>query len=282
MLTSARVVIPWPVALTRETSGIGEDARLYLAPSVKQMLAPTGAALERLAAGGACVYVSYSPGDSRSHPGPWYGRLNEMFGVRHQLDVGVGDPVEDVVRFTLRQDFGGLAAGTALTFMAPDDRRGRGMLPVEPAGAEVLATDGRGRPALLLRRTGPGQRQGSLVLCTYPVEQMAALTPEANPDDKVTLYGALARHAGVRQPVAVADPRVACDTLIRDDGARFAVLASHAAEALTVGPVLGGGGLTTLDGEAAAEGVKLGPFGITVMRITGSRATDAGPARSGP
>jgi hypothetical protein len=31
----------------------------------------------------ACVYVSYSAGDSRSHRGPWYGRLNKMFGVRH-------------------------------------------------------------------------------------------------------------------------------------------------------------------------------------------------------
>jgi hypothetical protein len=86
--------------------------------------------------------------------------------------------------------------------------------------------------ALLLRRTG----SGSLILCTYPVERMAALTPQVNPDDTVTLYDALARHAGVRRPVTVADQRVACDTLIRDDGVLFAVLASHAAEALTVRP----------------------------------------------
>jgi hypothetical protein len=240
------------------------------------MLAPTGAALERLAAGGACVYVSYSAGDSRSHRGPWYGRLNEMFGVRHLLDVGMGDPVEDdVVRFTLHRDFGGLTAGTTLTFAAAGNP---GFLPVEPDGAEVLAADDRGRPALLLRSTG----QGSLILCTYPVERMAALTPRVNPDDTVTLYDALARHAGVRRPVTVADPRVACDTLIRDDGALFAVLASHAAEALTVRPVLGAGELTTLDGEETGEGVRLGPFGIKVMRITGSGATGAGPLRPGP
>jgi hypothetical protein len=42
---------------------------------VKQLLAPTGTALERLAAGGACVYVSYSPGDTAWHRGPSYGRL---------------------------------------------------------------------------------------------------------------------------------------------------------------------------------------------------------------
>jgi hypothetical protein len=252
-----------PAAPIRESDGIGQSARLYLAPSVQQMLAPTGAALERLAADGACVYVSYAPGLSGSHRGPWYGRLNEMFGVRHLLDVGLGDPVEDdVVRLTLCQDFGGLMAGTALRFAAAGSPE---FLPIEPDGAEVLATDGRGRPALLLRRIG----RGSLVLGTYPVERMAALTPRVNPDDTVTLYDALAWHAGVRRPVTVADPRVACDTLIRDDGALFAVLASHAAEALTVTPVLRGGELTTLDGEEAAVGVTLGPFGIKVLRITG-------------
>ena len=266
-----------PVALTRETGGIAGDgpregrgdARLYLAPSVQRMLAPTGAALERLAAGGACVYVSYSAGDSRSHRGPWYGRLNEMFGVRHLLDVGMGDPVEDdAVRLTLRQDLGGLAAGTTLTFAAPGNQV---FLPVEPDGAEVLAADARGRPALLLRRTGGG----SIVLCTYPVEHMAALTPRVNPDDTVTLYDALARHAGVRRPVTVADPRVACDTLIRDDGALFAVLASHAADALTVTPALADGELATLDGGKLARCVTLGAFGIKVLRI-------ADPGRPAP
>jgi hypothetical protein len=44
----------------------------------------------------------------------------------------------------------------------------------------------------------------------------------------VRLYDALARHAQVRRPVTADDPRVACDTLIRDDGTMFAILASHA------------------------------------------------------
>lgn len=255
-----------PVALTRETDGIGQDARLYLAPSVKQMLAPTAAVMERLAADGACVYLSYSPGDTAWHRGPSYGRLNAMFGVRHQLDAGLGHPVEgDMVTFTVRQDFGGLARGTTLTFTAAGDAHSRGFLPAEPAGAEVLATDAGGRPALLRRRTG----RGSLILCTYPIEHMAALTPRVNPDDTVTLYDALARYAGVRRLVTVDDRRVACDTLIRDDGTRFAVLASHAAEPLTVTPLLGtGGALVTLDSAARAGGVALGPFGIAVLKVT--------------
>jgi hypothetical protein len=197
-----------------------------------------------------------------------------MFGIRHQLDVGLSNPVEDdVVRFRLSRDFGGLASGTTLSFAAAGDRHSRGFLPAEPAdgpgAAEVLAADAHGRPALLLRAIG----QGSLVLCTYPVEHMAALTPRVNPDDTVTLYDALARHAGVRRLVTADDLRVACDTLVRDDGALFAVVASHTAEPLTVKPALPAGGeLTTLGGEETAEGVELGPFGITVLRLIGSAA----------
>jgi endo-1,4-beta-mannosidase len=260
-----------PVALTRETSGIADggrgDARLYLAPSVKQLLAPTAAVLERLAADGACVYLSYSAGDTAWHRGPSYGRLDERFGVRHQLDVGMANPIEDdVVVLYFRQDFGDLPRGTTLTFGVAGNQHSRAFLPVEPAGAEVIATDNHGRPALLLRRTG----RGSLILCTYPIEHMAALTPRVNPDDTVTLYDALATHAGVRRAVTVDDPRVACDTLIRDDGTLFAVLASHAAEPLTVKPGLESGGeLTTLDGTQNGEGVTLGPFGIKVFRVTG-------------
>ncbi len=263
-----------PVALTRETSGIvsqGQgDARLYLAPSVKQLLAPTASVLERLAAGGACVYLSYSAGQTGWHRGPSYGRLDETFGVRHQLDVGLANPIEDdAVVLYFRQDFGDLARGTTLTFAAAGNQHSRSFLPVEPAGAEVIATDNHGRPALLLRRTGPGNR-GSLILCTYPIEHMAALTPQVNPDDTVSLYSALAAHAGVRRAVTVDDPRVACDTLIRDDGTLFAVLASHAAEPLTVKPGLdSGGALTALDGTENGEGVTLGPFGIKVFKVTG-------------
>ncbi len=53
---SARLadLAPAPV---RESSGLAKGARLYLVPSVKQLLAPTATTLEQLAADGACVYV---------------------------------------------------------------------------------------------------------------------------------------------------------------------------------------------------------------------------------
>ena len=268
---SARLADLAPVP-AREAGGIGDGARLYLAPSVKQLLAPTAAALERLAASGACVYLSYFAGATEWHRGPSYGRLDATFGVRHQLDPGLANPIEDEVAvLRLHRDFGGLPSGSTLSFAVAGNQHSRTFLPVEPTQAEVIATDARGRPALLQRRTG----RGSLILCTYPVEYMAALTPRVNPDDTVTLYGALATHAGVRRAVTVDDPRVACDTLVRDDGTLFAVLASHGAEPITVKPVLSAGGrLAELNDEQVVEGVTLSPFGINVLKIADSGERD--------
>lgn len=256
-----------PPKLTRETNGIEPGGRLYLAPSVKQILAPTADTLRSLASQGACVYVSYSAGDVSWHRGPSYGQMNELFGIRHQLDVGLAEPIEDdEVRLTFTRDFGGLAEGTTLTFAAGGNADVRAFLPVVPETAEVIATDARDRPALLRQPAGNGNGAGDLVLCTYPLEYMAAATPRVNPDATVTLYRALAAHAGARRLVTVDDPRVACDLLVRDDGTRFAVLASHAAEKLTVRPrIEGGGTLSTLDGSTVDGGVSIDPFGIMIL-----------------
>ena len=255
-----------PPKLTRETDGIEAGARLYLAPSVKQILAPTANALEELAEKGACVYVSYSAGDVAWHRGPSYGRMNELFGVRHQLDVGLADTITDeVVELTFTRDFGGLTRGTTLAFRTAGGEHSRAYLPVVPTTAEVIATDAHGRPALLRRQAG----RGSLILCTYPVEYMGAVTPRVNPDATVTLYNALATHAGVRRPVCVDDPRVASDVLVRDDGTRFAVLASHADETLTLKPALARGDrLATLDETEVVDTVTMNPFGINVFMIS--------------
>jgi endo-1,4-beta-mannosidase len=258
-----------PPRLTRETTGIEPGAKLYLAPSVKQILAPTADTLETLAARGACVYVSYSAGDVSWHRGPSYGRMNDLFGIRHQLDVGLADPIEDdTVQLTFTRDFGGLARGATLTFPVAGGEHSRTFLPLVPVAAEVIATDGHGRPALLRRQVG----DGALILCAYPLEYMAALTPRVNAEPLVTLYGALAGQAGVRRPVGADDPRIACDVLEREDGTRFAVLVSHAAEPVTVKPDVDGGSpgatLAALDGSPANGGVTVGAFGVMVLEIT--------------
>ena len=99
---------------------------------------------------------------------------------------------------------------------------------------------------------------------------MAALTPRVNPDATVALYGALATHARVRRPVAVDDPRVACDVLVHDGGTRFAVLASHADENDAQTGAAPGRGLADLDDELAVDTVTLGPFGIRISKIVES------------
>jgi endo-1,4-beta-mannosidase len=263
-----------PVALTRESDGIGHDARLYLVPSAKQLLATTWLELAELAKGGAVVYVSYSPGAHRVHAGPWYARLNEMFGVEHQLSYGPPARLADEpVTFTLTQDFGTLPRGAQLVFPAAGTPQSRTYLPVRPAGAQVIAVDGHDRPALLLRRTGAG----SVILCTYPLEFLAAASAAVNPEATSTLYNALAIYAGVRRAVTVDDPRVAADVLARSDGSQFAWLVSHAAEPVTVKPQLSAGSrLTPLDGAPRSGSITLDPFGVRVFRL------EAGTAPSPP
>jgi endo-1,4-beta-mannosidase len=273
--TAARLA-DLPPRLTRETTGIEPGARLYLAPSVKQLLARTAGDLEALAADGATVYVSYFAGDTSWQRGPSYGSMNELFGVRHQLDVGLVDLIaDDFVELTFTRDFGGLSRGTTLTFPVAGNEHARGYLPVVPTTAEVIATDAHGRPALLRRQAG----RGSLILSTYPLEYMAAAVARVNPDATVTLYGALAAHAGVRRPVAVDDPDVACDVLVHRDGTRFAVIASHADEELTVKPALRGAGeggagelapprgLIPLGETEIVDRITLPRFGIQVFKI---------------
>ena len=94
---------------------------------------------------------------------------------------------DEVAELTLSRDFGGLTRGTTLAFRAAGSEHSRAYLPVVPTTAEVIATDGHGRPALLRRQVG----RGSLILCTYPVEYMSAVTARVNPDATVTLYNAL-------------------------------------------------------------------------------------------
>jgi hypothetical protein len=59
--------------------------------------------------------------------------------------------------------------------------------------------------------------------------------------------------------------------LVRDDGARFAVLVSHADEQLKIKPVLADGSvLAALGTGEVVDTVSMGPFGITVFSITGN------------
>jgi hypothetical protein len=263
-----------PVALTRETDGIAEGARLYLVPSTKHLLGPSWQELERLAAAGATVYVSYSRGGHAIHRGPWHTNFNEMFGVEHQLGYAPDEVIDDEqVTFTLITDFGTLAAGARLSLAVAGNVHGRGYLPVKPAGAEVLALDGHGRPALLRRRVG----DGAVILCTYPLEHMAAAAEAARPEAITALYDALASYAGVSRLVTVDDPRVGADVLTRDDGQRFVWLVSQSPEPITAKPQVSGGFvLRKLDGSTGGDTVTLDPFGVSVFVLDGGEGAGRG------
>ncbi len=252
-----------PVELVRERDGLQGDAKLYLAPCAKLLTAPGLDRLRELAQAGATVYVSYFAGSTSNQRGPWLTWLDELFGVRHGLRYGLVDPIsDDEVIFEFVDGLGDIAEGTRLSFRVAGEPSARAYLPVEPVGAEVVAIDAHGRPALLRHRLG----SGTTVLCTYPIEHMAARTPNVNPEDTWRLYSALATAAGVARPVRVDDPRVLVGRVRVGDSERV-VLVNCTADATAVEPVVTGVELATGAGRVSLE-----PFGVKVIPCTAAPA----------
>jgi endo-1,4-beta-mannosidase len=250
-----------PVELVRERDGLSGHARLYLAPCAKLLTSPGLDRLRELAEAGATVYASYFAGSTTTQRGPWLSWLDEIFGVRHRLRYGLVDPIEDdEVIFQFVDDLGDIPEGTRLTFRVAGEPSARAFLPLEPLGAEVVALDGHGRPALLRHRVGAG----STVLCTYPIEHMAAKTPRVNPEDTYRIYSALAEAAGVARPVRVEDPRVLVGR-IRSGGAETALFVNTSGDAISLQPVLSGIELGHDMGELTLE-----PFGAASIRYAGA------------
>jgi endo-1,4-beta-mannosidase len=195
------------LTVARERDGLPEQARLFLMPSAKQLTAPGMDALRERVAAGATLYLSYFPGSTATQRGPWLYGLEETFGVRHSLRYGLTDPIEDnVVPVRFLRPFGSIAEGEELRFAVGGTVHGRSFLPVKAVDAEVIAVDGHDRPVLLSRRA----EAGTAVLCTYPLEYMAARTPRVNPEPTWRLYDALAEIAGVERPLRCTDPRISC------------------------------------------------------------------------
>ncbi|WP_129842189.1 cellulase family glycosylhydrolase [Streptomyces sp. RFCAC02] len=257
-----------PVGVAREADGLPDDCALYLLPSAKQLTAPGWRHLVARAEAGATVYASYFTGEHGVQRGPWWPKLDETFGVTKRLRYGLTDPiVDDELHMVFQRDFGTIRAGEDLVFPVAGTENSRSYLPVDPAGAEVIATDAHGRPALLSHARGAGR----MILCTYPIEHMAAVTPRVNPEPTHRLYAALAAEAGVTPGVTVDDPRVLTGRMDHEDGRVFVWFVSQHDEPLTVTPVLApdAGTLRALDGaaEAPLTAVTLPPFGVTVAEL---------------
>ncbi|HLI08774.1 MAG TPA: cellulase family glycosylhydrolase [Ktedonobacteraceae bacterium] len=252
-------------AYVRELDGVPR-AKLILVPSTKQLTSPTWEELEARAIEGATVYVSYFPGSVPVHRGSWHPFFDTFFGIEHQLRYGLVNPVEDdIVTFAFSSDFGTIAAGEHLSFVAAGNESGRVFLPCIPTEARVIATDAHSHPALLERAIGNGR----IVLCTYPLEYFAASRPNANPDHTYQLYRALTKLAKVELPVSVDNPLVLADSLVADDGTRFAWFISESDQPLSVTPHLRSGKelVDVITGEHAEWTIKLAPFGVKVYRV---------------
>jgi endo-1,4-beta-mannosidase len=250
------------VVLAREVDGLPSDAKLLILPSTKQLLATSWTKLRELAEGGATVYASHFVGAHSNQRGSWWPNVDETFGVVKQSRYGLIEPiVDDLLRARFVTDFGDIAAGDVLEFAVGGNENSRSFLPVIPKDAEVVAVDAHDRPVLLRRRVGEGQ----LILSTYPLEYMAAVTPTVNPESTHRLYAALAVESGAAPAVRVDNPLVMVSELARDDGGRLIWFVSQSDAPLTVKPALGSGGL--FDGDLPVENVSLEPFGVVVLEL---------------
>lgn len=234
--------------------GIESGYDLYLAPSTKQLAAATWPRLAELARGGATVYASYCAGETTAQRGPWWTGLDSLFGVAQELTYGLNDPVEDeTVEITFVEPLGPLPEGATLRFRAAGNREARAFLPVRALdGADVVARDSHGRPAIVVKRHGSGRA----VLCTYPLEYFAARLGRVNPEDTWRLYDALAELAGVRRPAHVEDPRVLADVLADDDGGELVVVLSQHDEPVE---------RTVIHADGRRTAVRLPGLGATIL-----------------
>ena len=217
------------VRFERERDGIDPSGRLYLLPSCKLITAPGALKLRRLVESGATIYYSYFPGSTASQRGPWVPWIDELFGVRQQLRYGLNEPVDDetlTLRFTAA--FGRIPAGHRLELAVAGNAHARALLPLEPAGAQVVAVDAHDRPRYWSHDVG----RGRAVLCAYPVEHMAACSPGVNPEPTWALYDALADVAGVGRPLRCNEARVSCATL-PCTGGDLAVVTNLSADAVS-------------------------------------------------
>lgn len=250
-----------PISLVREKDGLPTGARLVISPSTKLLTANGVDRLDELARGGALVYLSAFNGSTDNQRGPWLAGLRELFGVNQLLRYGLVNPIDaDVVSFEFVRPFGDLEPGEQLHFKAAGNRCARSYLPVEADGADVVALDANGRPALLMRTVGAGKT----VFCAYPLEYMASQVPAVNPEDTCRLYRALATEAAVDRPVRVDDARILVGRVRSDDGAETAFFVNTSPDSIDFEPLTAPGVALVGLGDPV-----IGPFEVASATLVG-------------
>lgn len=149
--------------------------------------------------------------------------MSDLFGAQ-MVDH---DPLDAII-ITVEKDFGSLKKGTVFRFWPDASNPRHWGAALDLHGAEVIAKDQKGRPALVTHQFG----QGRTLLSAYPLEILSAARPAAyEGDDEHTwrIYRALADEAGLPVCFATSHPAVEVGTL-KGAGHGYAVLVNHSGE----------------------------------------------------
>jgi endo-1,4-beta-mannosidase len=127
------------------------------------------------------------------------------------------------IKLTFAEEFFGLQAGETFEFHAPQGLQFTGVV-LNVAGAQVIAHDQDGHPALVVHKLG----QGQTVLCAYPIELILGVTPNAFEEEAAywRLYRALKELAGIQSLFTVEQPEVEVGSLNGQDR-DYVVLVNH-------------------------------------------------------
>ncbi len=234
---------------------------LVLLPATQKLLSPTWRDLMAYVRGGGTVYWSYFSGDYSWHQGAWCHDFEALTGCRHQLRYGCYDlPDEDCRLHGPDID---LHTSTVVGDPYP-----RAYLPVDPVDADLLACDGRGHPALTVKKHGGGR----VFFLNHPWEYYLSQQADVNETDSShELYRMVARAAG-------ATPEVACESehgvvqarVARAPAGRLLWLVNHAWSEATAHVDTPGGAPIFGSGEPLGEGnvaVDLEPKQVVVYRL---------------
>jgi endo-1,4-beta-mannosidase len=145
--------------------------------------------------------------------------MDDLFGARLVDHL----PVQTVV-LSIINPFGGLQIGEHFTFQGSLDNHRLWPATLKMMGAEVIAVDQDGHPALTVQRYG----QGFAVLCAAPIEAMLGSTPSAfeGQQNAWRLYRAFAQAAGQFGRVRSGNPKVEAGSLVGKERG-YTVLVNH-------------------------------------------------------
>ena len=167
---------------------------------------------------GATIYASLSALSALSIPEDSL----DLFGASIE-DRAYWSPE---IQLTFQEDFFGIAKGENFSFQAPCGLEYTGCL-LKPEGAQVVALDQDGNPAILTHKL----ENGISILCAYPIEMYLGVIPNAFENDTRywKLYRAIKAIAGIHDTYEADRPGVEVGVLTGKDR-DYVILVNHTHE----------------------------------------------------